>query len=371
MPDLVGELLNRAPVGIAVLDPELRYTFINPALAEINGSSVDEHIGRSLEEVIPELAPHVRQPFERVLKTGTPLLDWELRGETRALPGETRVWIENIYPLFETNAIAALGVVIIDVTDRRRAEHRLRKEQDRASRLLRQLELGLLPVAGPPKRWSAPWRYRSAHDEMLLGGDFVGVSERPDGSLEFVIGDVAGRGPSAAGLGAALRSGWKALVEAGVAPADLIAALDRMIRDYVDRGTFATVCCGRVSSTTRKLEVISAGHHPPLRLTPEICSPLELDLGPVLGVVSGTPTWPTNTVHVDPDQALLLFTDGAFEFRLAGSRERWGYAGLAGEVPIELLTSGDVEAGLDELLGRIEAASEDQLNDDVALLLIK
>ena len=69
---------------------------------------------------------------------------------------------------------------------------------------------------------------------MLLGGDFLGFIERRDGSLAFVIGDVAGRGPAAAGLGAALRAGWRALVEAGVELKDLLPGLARLLSAYRD-----------------------------------------------------------------------------------------------------------------------------------------
>src|SRR5438045_1230831 len=45
-----------APVGLCVLDTELRYVRINERLAEINGLPVSEHLGRTVAEILPELA---------------------------------------------------------------------------------------------------------------------------------------------------------------------------------------------------------------------------------------------------------------------------------------------------------------------------
>jgi PAS domain S-box-containing protein len=369
--DMLRELFQHAAVGVAVLDSELRFVYVNPALAEINGQPVEDHLGRSIEQVIPDLAPQARASFEEVLGTGQPRRGWELTGETAAAPGESRCWVEDIHPLFEDSAVAALGVIVVEITDRRRAEQELREQRERAHLLLAQLERALTPSTGLPRTWRAAWRYRAAVSEMLLGGDFLGVTERPDGSLDFLIGDVSGRGPSAAGIGASLRSGWRALVEAGVAPPAQISVLHRVLRGYGDRGLFATVCSGRFPASGSTLEVVSAGHHPPLRLSAEGHLPLELEVGPALGIPEDDYRWPTNVIPADVGIGLLLFTDGAFEGRRsASSRRRLEYAGLADEIPIDLLGSRDFGGCLEELLARIEIANGAPLKDDVALLLI-
>jgi PAS domain S-box-containing protein len=369
--DLLGELFERAAVGVAVLDPELRFLYINPALAEINGRSVEDHLGRSIEQMVPNLAPQARGVFEDAFKSGQPRLDWELAGETPAAPGEARCWVEDIYPLVEDGAVAALGVTVVEITDQRHAEDELREQRERSQRVLAQLERALTPATGLPRTWQAAWRYRAAMSEMLLGGDFLGVTERPDGSLEFLIGDVSGRGPSAAGIGASLRSGWRALVEAGVDPATQLTVLDRVLKGYGVPGLFATVCSGRFPAGGSTLEVVSAGHHPPMRLAAHGHRPLELEIGPALGIPDDGERWPTNVLPADVGLGLLLFTDGAFEGRRsADSSSRLDYAGLADEVPMHLLGAGDLDRCLDELLARIETANGGPLKDDVALLLI-
>ncbi|SCZ67580.1 PAS domain-containing protein [Thiohalomonas denitrificans] len=51
------ELIYRSvPVGLAILDPSLRYLRINQQLADIHGLSVQAHIGKTIWEVVPNIA---------------------------------------------------------------------------------------------------------------------------------------------------------------------------------------------------------------------------------------------------------------------------------------------------------------------------
>jgi PAS domain-containing protein len=65
--DLLAEVFERAPVGVAVLDLELRYVYVNEALAATNGPSVEDHLVRTIEEVVPEVAAHARGVFQDVV----------------------------------------------------------------------------------------------------------------------------------------------------------------------------------------------------------------------------------------------------------------------------------------------------------------
>jgi PAS domain S-box-containing protein len=135
-----------APIGLAVLDRNLRFMRLNPRLAEINGISVNDHLGRTVREILPKLADEVEPLFYRVLETGEPILDIEVRGETPAQPGVYRTWLENWFPLRDLDGQAiGINVVVQEVTDRKQAEiereqlldrERLaRAESERANRI--------------------------------------------------------------------------------------------------------------------------------------------------------------------------------------------------------------------------------------------
>ncbi|HEY9849592.1 MAG TPA: PAS domain S-box protein [Leptolyngbyaceae cyanobacterium] len=109
--------------GLLIFDRQLRYVQINETLAEINGPSVAEHIGRSVREVLPELAPTVEPILQAILDTGNPMLDYELVGETPKQPGVTRYWQVSYYPLLDENGLVfGVGGIVIEITDRKKVE---------------------------------------------------------------------------------------------------------------------------------------------------------------------------------------------------------------------------------------------------------
>ena len=134
---LLDVIFARAPVGLAFHDLEGRYVRINDHLAEINGRTPEEHIGRTLEEILPGL-PEVGDDVRRVATTGEPSTEVEVRGETPAQPGVQREWVASYWPVRAAGGGPLLGVgaVVFDVTDRRAAERAVRTQTDRYETLL-------------------------------------------------------------------------------------------------------------------------------------------------------------------------------------------------------------------------------------------
>jgi PAS domain S-box-containing protein len=121
-----------APVGLCVVDPELRFVRVNDRLAEINGIPASEHIGRSVRDLLPALAPAIERTAAQVIATRKPLLNIELSGETPAEPGRTRYWNESWYPaLDESGDIKAIGVVVDEITEAKEKERELAASEER------------------------------------------------------------------------------------------------------------------------------------------------------------------------------------------------------------------------------------------------
>jgi two-component system, cell cycle sensor histidine kinase and response regulator CckA len=120
-------LMNTAPVGLAFMDRELRFRRINKCLAAINGASVDEHLGRTLREVLPELASTLEPIHWNVLETGESVVNVQIFGETKAQPGRRRSWLASYYPVRPGRGEAiGVGVVVLETTERHRAEEAYR-----------------------------------------------------------------------------------------------------------------------------------------------------------------------------------------------------------------------------------------------------
>ncbi|MBW3584830.1 MAG: PAS domain S-box protein, partial [Cyanobacteria bacterium 0813] len=114
-----------ANAGLMILDSQLRYVQINEAMAELNGICVADHIGRSLCELLPELAATLEPILQGILDTGKALLDYEVVGETPREPGILRYWQVSYYPLRDENDLVfGVGGIVIEITDRKRAEQK-------------------------------------------------------------------------------------------------------------------------------------------------------------------------------------------------------------------------------------------------------
>jgi PAS domain S-box-containing protein len=126
-----------APVGFAFLDPHFRYRYINQRLAEMNGYSVTDHINRTVEEMVPGLWQSAKPAFEQVRDTRLPIPAFEIHGETGAFPGITRFWLESLYPVVMPDGrFIGIGVMILDITERKEAELALRESRERLNEAL-------------------------------------------------------------------------------------------------------------------------------------------------------------------------------------------------------------------------------------------
>ena len=127
-PDQLNAFFTAAPAGLAILDGSLRYVQLNETLALMNGPSVAEHLGKSVREVLPELALRLEPMLQRILATGEPALNIEVTGETPAQPGVTRYWMASYFPLSNPSGEPQrIGAIVVEDTGRRRAEQARRR----------------------------------------------------------------------------------------------------------------------------------------------------------------------------------------------------------------------------------------------------
>ena len=166
-----------APVGLAVLDAELRYRRINDRLATRNGYPAADHLGRGLREMVPVVADRVEPLLRQVIATGQPL-QFELSGDTNAHPGERHIWQENAYPLKAPDGqVIGLNLVVEDVTSRRQAEDNLRASERRFRELFEHLPIPYQSVDGEGRWLDANQKMADllgfAKPEEMIGLSFV------------------------------------------------------------------------------------------------------------------------------------------------------------------------------------------------------
>jgi len=122
---LLEALYLHAPVGLGYVDADLRFRRVNARLAEINGFSADDHLGRRPAEILGAVGEQVEVLRREVLQTGRPVGDVRISGETPAQPGRTRHWLASYYPVLGADGTAiGMGATVIDVTEQVEANER-------------------------------------------------------------------------------------------------------------------------------------------------------------------------------------------------------------------------------------------------------
>lgn len=131
---LLDRVIGPAPFGFALYDAEFRYLMINDTLALLNGRSVEDHLGRSVHEVVPGLADQIVALLSTVLETGDAIIDREVVGETPGEPGRRGIWLNSFYRITDPGgSLMGVAALALDVTEERRLQEQLAAEQFRAA----------------------------------------------------------------------------------------------------------------------------------------------------------------------------------------------------------------------------------------------
>ncbi|MGW7381311.1 SpoIIE family protein phosphatase [Streptomyces sp. NPDC054794] len=119
---LAMRLVSQSPLGLAILDRDLRYLAVNPALERISGHSAADRLGRSVGEILTFLDTDPEARLRHVLETGESVVNREIVCRPPGDPDHEHAWSVSYYRL-EDSAGRVLGIAysVIDVTERHRA----------------------------------------------------------------------------------------------------------------------------------------------------------------------------------------------------------------------------------------------------------
>ncbi|MFD0331607.1 SpoIIE family protein phosphatase [Streptacidiphilus monticola] len=218
-------------------------------------------------------------------------------------------------------------------------------------------------------------RYVPTGGGLMVGGDWYDVIDLPGGRIGLVIGDVEGHDVVAASLMSQLRTAIHAYAAEGHGPDAVLARTSRFLT-ALDDDRYATCIYIEADPATGTLALSRAGHpHPVLRLPDGTCLIKHVQGGLPLGLMDGEEDYPVTVVELEPDEVMLLCTDGLIE---TGGHDM--YSGWI-RVRDALSPDGpaDLEGMADRLLQAVQGptartdhgALPKRNEDDIAFLLMR
>lgn len=128
---LVRALLEGTQAAVALLDTDLRYIYVNAALARMNGIAADAHIGRTISEIVPGVDAG-EEMLRRVLADGRPR-EVVSSGQTRARSPHPRRYWQGSYHRIHDDAgrVRGVGAVLLEVSADRESQRDLERARER------------------------------------------------------------------------------------------------------------------------------------------------------------------------------------------------------------------------------------------------
>jgi phosphoserine phosphatase RsbU/P len=206
-----------------------------------------------------------------------------------------------------------------------------------------------------------------------VGGDYYDVFLLQDGRIGLAVGDVSGKGISAALLMASLRASLRGVTLDNPREfAKLMDKVNRLVYEASASNRYATFFFGALDPVTRMLECVNAGHNAPLVLrqkpdgSAEILR-LEAD-GPVVGLLPFAP-YSEQSLQLQPGDLLVTYTDGISE-AMTHDDEEWGEERMMQAAAAA--KDGSAEAVLQHVFAEADrfTAGAPQ-HDDMTLLILK
>lgn len=200
------------------------------------------------------------------------------------------------------------------------AEAAQRERVNREIEIAREVQERLFPQEMP----SLPGASVAGHCRPALGvgGDYYDVILLEDGRLGLAVGDVSGKGISAALLMASLRASLRGVALDNPRDfANLMHKVNRLVYEASASNRYATFFFAAYDPKTRRLDCVNAGHNPPVLLRGDKVIRLEAD-GPVVGLLPFAP-YTEQSLTLEPGDLLILYTDGISE-AMTHDDEEWG-----------------------------------------------
>lgn len=254
-----------------------------------------------------------------------------------------------------------------DYLDRLAEKERIKRELE----IARQVQLSFLPRQLPELTGLDVAALCLPANEV--GGDYYDFVKLGQNRLGVLIGDVSGKGVSAAFYMTLTKGIIKSSVQESPSPAEVLIRANRLFYENVERGIFVSLIYGVFDLTQRTFTSARAGHNPILLLrrqqqNAQFVSPQGLALGLNQGEVFAR-NIQEQTLVLNSGDVFVFYTDG-FTEAMNGRNEEFGEARMS-----EILSNGLGATSLDtinNIRNAVQIFSGDTpQHDDMTMVVVR
>jgi stage II sporulation SpoE-like protein len=228
------------------------------------------------------------------------------------------------------------------------------------------VQRSLMPHACPPVKG-----YDIAGSTLpcrALGGDSYDFLLRSGNRLWVMVGDVAGKGHTAALIMSHFQAMLRSLARSDRPVVQLVGKLNDLLARALPLNEFISFFVLELEPRDGNLQYVNAGHNPPILVRSSGRVEFLNGSGPVLGVVPGS-RYPVHAIRIDRGDTILLYTDGATESQNPGQEEFGEERLIHGLTRIIGMKSAAAVAKLEQSI--LEFSGTAPRYDDITLLMLR
>lgn len=144
----LDQIYRTAPIGLAIYGPDLRYLRVNEHLARMNGLPADQHLGLMTRDVNEEIAKAIEPYLRRVFSRGESIFNVEIQSAPQSPSSSELTWLASFHPLRGSNGVIfAISAVVLEITERKRAEEALALSEARNRQLVENAAYGIFRIS--------------------------------------------------------------------------------------------------------------------------------------------------------------------------------------------------------------------------------
>jgi serine phosphatase RsbU (regulator of sigma subunit) len=201
-----------------------------------------------------------------------------------------------------------------------------------------------------------------------VGGDYFDYVEMPGGRLAVMVGDVAGKGMSAALLMSSLQARVQVLVEESQPLAALVTRLNRSVAAACPENRFITFFMAAVDPASGEFSYVNAGHNPPMLVRASGAVEKLAEGGPIMGILKQI-AYGEAQGRLEPGDLLVIYSDGVTEAQNL-AEEEFGEERLERELAAwRGQQSAAIVAGIHKALEKF--VGEAPAADDITLVAVR